>query len=74
MKLTLEGIKNREAWEKAESHFLDMMLKKYQKSKKRAGMGSLWNRKYFSHFYWRHCGWSAGGRCPGQRHYLCGNV
>lgn len=60
MKLSVNGIKNHEVWEKA-----GIMLPGYDmegvsaKSKRSTGMGTFWNRKYFPGVYWWYCGWTS---------------
>ena len=53
MKLTMDGIRDRAAWEKA-----GIALPGYEggirKSKKGAPVGALWHRQYFPYFHRRH--------------------
>ena len=59
MKLTLEGIKDCELWNKAGITLPGYDVEKVsQKAKRRTKVGTFWNRKYFPYFYWWHCRWS----------------
>ena len=44
MKLTIEGIKDRAAWEKAGIALPGYDVEKISEKQRRTGMGSFWNR------------------------------
>ena len=70
MKLTLDGIKDRQAWEKAGIKLPGYDVEAVSKKAKDApgwvhfGIGNIF----------RVCRRTSGRRCPGSRHYLCGDL
>lgn len=75
MKLTMAGIKDREAWEKAGIQLPGYDVEEVsEKGEKSTALGTFRNRQYFPCLYRRNCRWSSGRRCSGQGTYLCGDL
>ena len=61
MKLTREGIKEREAWEKAGINLPGYDVEAVtEESEEGARLGTFQNRKYLPCIYRRYCRWSSG--------------
>ena len=75
MKLTLDGIKDRQAWEKAGIKLPGYDVEAVSKKAKDApgvvhfGIGNIF-RVFIGGIAER----TSGRRCPGSRHYLCGDL
>ena len=75
MKLTLNGIKEHEAWENAGIQLPGYDVEKISaKAKEAPVMGTFWNRQYFPCIYRWYCRRTSGRRNSGQRNYLCGDL
>ena len=73
MKLSINGIKEQEAWKKA-----GIALPGYdvEAASEKAKENPVWvhYRKYFPRIYRWNCRWSSGRGSSGSWDYLCGNL
>lgn len=75
MKLTLQGLQEKEQWKNAGIGLPSYDIEKVaEETKKNPVWATFWSRKYFPYFYRRDRRYSDIFRRDEKRDYLCGNV